>query len=173
MNPKKSKLQTQRVLAAQARNEKRIEKFKGFLVCMNSLCQRKFNPDPTKLDSFAGYCSKSCFRGLLPAKQRGKIRKAFKRKERQIKRQHKKVATGFYESDAWRELRFSTLRKFGFSCMACGQKPPNVVLHVDHIKPRSLHPELELNPNNIQVLCEDCNLGKSNKSSDDLRPKQP
>ena len=35
-----------------------------------------------------------------------------------------------------------------------------VVLHVDHIKPRSKFPELELSLDNTQVLCADCNLGK-------------
>ena len=46
---------------------------------------------------------------------------------------------------------------------------PNVELHVDHIKPRSKHPELELDINNLQILCKDCNLGKSNTDSIDYR----
>lgn len=55
-------------------------------------------------------------------------------------------------------------------CLACGRKPPTVVLHVDHIKPRSKYPELELEISNLQVLCEDCNLGKLHYFDDDLRP---
>jgi hypothetical protein len=42
-------------------------------------------------------------------------------------------------------------------------------MHVDHIKPRSKYPDLELSRQNLQVLCEDCNLGKSNKYEDDWR----
>ena len=43
-------------------------------------------------------------------------------------------------------------------------------MHVDHIKPRSKYPRLELDFDNLQVLCEDCNLGKSNRYKVDLRP---
>lgn len=84
----------------------------------------------------------------------------------------KKTISNFYETDAWRELRFKVLRKFKFECMACGRskKKHGVVIHVDHIKPRSKFPELELDLNNLQVLCEDCNLGKRNFSEEDLRP---
>jgi X-X-X-Leu-X-X-Gly heptad repeat protein len=42
-------------------------------------------------------------------------------------------------------------------------------LHVDHIKPRSLYPARALDPENLQVLCRDCNLGKSNKDATDWR----
>jgi 5-methylcytosine-specific restriction endonuclease McrA len=57
-------------------------------------------------------------------------------------------------------------------CELCGAGPsPGHPLHVDHIKPRSRYPELELDPSNLQVLCEDCNLGKSNTDAIDWRTK--
>jgi hypothetical protein len=69
--------------------------------------------------------------------------------------------TSFYKSAAWRKLRFSVLKSNGAVCAACGASAKNgAVLHVDHIKPRSQYPELALDPANLQVLCEDCNLGK-------------
>ena len=74
----------------------------------------------------------------------------------------------FYSSSEWRSLRYKALRLRGFQCQACGNRPPLAILHVDHIKPRSKHPELELDINNLQVLCKDCNLGKSNIYEDDL-----
>lgn len=48
--------------------------------------------------------------------------------------------------------------------MACGRNPIDhgVTLHIDHKKPRSRFPELALVETNLQVLCEDCNLGKLN-----------
>lgn len=79
-----------------------------------------------------------------------------------------KEAIPFYETKEWRELRYFALRKYGKECMSCGTK--DAEFHVDHIKPRSIHPELELDPNNVQILCRDCNLGKSNKDDTDLRP---
>ena len=81
----------------------------------------------------------------------------------------KQSSKEFYKSDAWRDLRYRALKLHGRQCQCCGAKPPKVVLHVDHIKPRSRFPELELDINNLQVLCEDCNLGKSNKDCIDYR----
>lgn len=36
------------------------------------------------------------------------------------------------------------------------------VIHVDHIKPRSTFPQLEMDINNLQILCVDCNMGNPN-----------
>ena len=74
----------------------------------------------------------------------------------------------FYRTREWREARYQALRTHGTSCQCCGAQGK---VHVDHIKPRSLFPDLELNPSNLQVLCEDCNIGKSNKDSTDWRTK--
>ena len=35
-------------------------------------------------------------------------------------------------------------------------------MHVDHVKPRSKFPELALDLSNLQVLCNLCNVAKSN-----------
>lgn len=75
----------------------------------------------------------------------------------------------FYNTREWRELRYKALVMHGKVCMACGAKEG--IFHVDHIKPRSKHPELELILDNLQVLCESCNLGKSNKDETDWRTK--
>ena len=75
----------------------------------------------------------------------------------------------FYESREWKKLRYKVLRDNKRQCMLCGNKG---VLHVDHIEPRSLRPDLELDQSNLQVLCELCNLGKSNKFNDDWRPER-
>lgn len=71
--------------------------------------------------------------------------------------------TNFYRTKAWRELRLSILLESDCSCKICGiTSERGAILHVDHIKPRSLYPELALNKSNLQVLCEDCNIAKSN-----------
>jgi hypothetical protein len=75
----------------------------------------------------------------------------------------------FYERREWLELRYRVLRRYGRKCMSCERVGGE--MHVDHIKPISVHPELALDEENLQVLCRDCNLGKSNKFADDLRPK--
>ncbi len=94
-----------------------------------------------------------------------------KRKARRKKLQVSSYKT-FYESREWRELRVKVLEKYECKCMMCGRSPKDhgIVIHVDHIKPRSKYPELELDFNNLQILCEDCYLGKLNKYETDWRP---
>lgn len=77
----------------------------------------------------------------------------------------------FFASSAWKSLRYKALELNGGVCQCCGRsrKVHGVVLHVDHIKPRSKFPELQLELSNLQVLCEDCNMGKSNKFCTDWR----
>jgi len=83
----------------------------------------------------------------------------------QIKAAAKAESEGFYQSYEWRSLRYDALEKYGRICRICGRTPEShdVVLHVDHIKPRSKNPSLRLNIENLQILCEDCNLGKGVK----------
>lgn len=79
----------------------------------------------------------------------------------------------FYVSREWRQIRYIALRNANGCCQCCGAKAgKGIVLHVDHIKPRSKYPELQLSIANLQVLCEDCNLGKSNLWEDDWRGKK-
>lgn len=74
----------------------------------------------------------------------------------------------FYETREWRELRYQALKANNGACQCCGRSPAHgVVLHVDHIKPKSKFPHLAFDPTNLQVLCADCNIGKSNKDTTD------
>lgn len=76
----------------------------------------------------------------------------------------------FYKSQEWLKLRYKVLSEYKATCMVCGAtRKDGVKIHVDHIKPRSLYRELELDFNNLQVLCSDCNKGKGNDYSDDWR----
>lgn len=76
----------------------------------------------------------------------------------------------FYRSRAWRSLRYEALKEYGAKCSLCGATSSSRVLHVDHIKPRSLFPGMALDIRNLQILCEDCNLGKGNRDDTDWRP---
>ncbi|GGA77008.1 hypothetical protein GCM10011369_18640 [Neiella marina] len=81
-----------------------------------------------------------------------------------------KPKADFYSSTKWLRIRALALEKYGARCACCGATPADGVrMHVDHIKPRSIHPDLELELENLQVLCEACNLGKSNLSEKQWR----
>lgn len=57
-----------------------------------------------------------------------------------------------------KKVRFDVFKRDQFTCQYCGQHPPAVVLHCDHI-----HPVVEGGTNDIDNLvtsCIDCNLGK-------------
>jgi len=102
------------------------------------------------------------------------LTKAEKRKAKRYQRKVRRWSNkGFYNSNKWRELRVDVMEQNRCRCMMCGRSPKNhkIVLHVDHIKPRSQYPELELDINNLQILCEDCNLGKVNYYQTDWRPE--
>lgn len=76
----------------------------------------------------------------------------------------------FYDSPEWLSLRYEALKQSAGRCACCGARPTEAnPLHVDHIKPRSKHPELQLQLSNLQVLCRQCNLGKSNVDDTDWR----
>ena len=59
-------------------------------------------------------------------------------------------------------MRFKVMAKDNFKCRFCGRSPsstPGLVLQIDHIKPWSKGGETVME--NLQTLCQDCNLGKS------------
>ncbi len=97
-----------------------------------------------------------------------------KKKKRESKKKLKYYASSdnFYSSKEWRKLRYQVLLKYSATCMCCGRnrKDHGVMIHVDHIKPRSKYPHLALDFKNLQILCKDCNLGKSNIDETDWRP---
>jgi 5-methylcytosine-specific restriction endonuclease McrA len=99
-----------------------------------------------------------------------------RKKKRDKKNKNKSHVTsrtkdGFYNSPAWRIARYKVLSASGGKCSLCGRtaKQSNSALHVDHIIPRSVDMGRQLDPTNLQVLCIDCNLGKSNRDCKDWR----
>lgn len=71
--------------------------------------------------------------------------------------------------DPSKSLRYDVLTRDKYKCVMCGRSPstnPNIELHIDHIVPYSLGGETVID--NLQTLCSDCNLGKSNKKDQTL-----
>jgi len=59
-------------------------------------------------------------------------------------------------------LRFNVMKRDNFKCRVCGTSPAkdhSVILHIDHIEPYSKGGETVMD--NLQTLCQNCNLGKS------------
>ncbi|RYE39404.1 MAG: HNH endonuclease [Sphingobacteriales bacterium] len=62
-------------------------------------------------------------------------------------------------------MRYKVLKKDNFKCVACGRGAADgIKLHIDHKTPFSLGGLTEMK--NLQTLCDECNLSKSNKFID-------
>lgn len=69
-----------------------------------------------------------------------------------------------------KSLRFEIFARDGFICQYCGQRPPDVVLELDHIHPRSRGGDDD--PINLLTSCFDCNRGKRAKVLAEI-PRRP
>jgi hypothetical protein len=65
-------------------------------------------------------------------------------------------------------IRWQVFSRDNWKCIACGRNSEDgIILHVDHIIPRSKGGQNELL--NYQTLCNICNIGKSNKDDTNIR----
>lgn len=65
----------------------------------------------------------------------------------------------FLESTAWKQLRLAVIMECGRRCCCC--RDDQSTIHVDHIIPMHVAPEIRLKPWNLQTLCSACNEAKS------------
>jgi len=66
-------------------------------------------------------------------------------------------------------LRFEIFKRDGFTCQYCGERPPDVVLEIDHIMPVSKGGDND--KMNLVAACYACNRGKGAKLLD--KPQRP
>ncbi len=57
------------------------------------------------------------------------------------------------------KIRFEIFKRDGFVCQYCGQKPPFVILEVDHVIPKKLGGTDD--KDNLLTACHKCNRGKA------------
>lgn len=73
----------------------------------------------------------------------------------------------FYDSDVWRAIRKKIFKICGYKCLKCYKgRDDGKILHIDHIIPRSVNITLQLDINNLQVLCKECNMDKLSSIKD-------
>lgn len=76
--------------------------------------------------------------------------------------QTKEARKKFERNKLTKSLRYDVLRRDNFKCVICGRTSQDgAFLHVDHILPIARGGETKLD--NLQTLCENCNLGKGIK----------
>ena len=68
-----------------------------------------------------------------------------------------------------KKLRFEIFKRDMFTCQYCGQRPPDVVLELDHIEPRASNgSDDEIN---LITSCFDCNRGKAHRKLGEIHPR--
>lgn len=108
-----------------------------------------------KKGNFSNFMHCDCFLSFLywsEAKEAAGIRIASK-EDGENKGETRQIPIG---------LRYRILVRDNFTCQKCGRSPnanPGIVLHIDHIQPFSKGGRTSIE--NLQVLCSECNIGKS------------
>ena len=64
-----------------------------------------------------------------------------------------------------KKIRFEVFKRDKFTCQYCGQKAPDIILHVDHIDPVARGGDNDII--NLITSCFDCNSGKRDRKLDD------
>ena len=77
----------------------------------------------------------------------------------------------FYKSRTWRAARYAFLKtqQRPLRCKCCGATAADARLVVDHVVAIKSDWNRRLNPENFQLLCNDCNLAKASCDSTDWR----
>jgi hypothetical protein len=68
-----------------------------------------------------------------------------------------------------KKIRFEVFKRDGFTCAYCGKAPPDIVLEVDHIEPKSKGGGDGME--NLVTSCFECNRGKKHIQLDKVPPK--
>jgi 5-methylcytosine-specific restriction endonuclease McrA len=121
---------------------------------------------PTRLERLAAKAERERLKRERRLARRQKAKAKVKAKKKPTRRR----IDPFFSSQVWKVLRYEILKRDGAICKCCGVTPEfGAVMNVDHIKPRLRYPELALDPNNLQVLCANCNAGKWGLDETDWR----
>lgn len=102
-------------------------------------------------------------KGYRPPWERGQTAPMFSRQPSKYQ--------AFYDSWEWKQVRYLILKKRGRICECCGAAAATGArIVVDHIKPVRKFWDLRFDERNLQILCDDCNRGKSVDDQTDWRP---
>ena len=82
----------------------------------------------------------------------------------------KRQANAFYKTKEWRTLSAELRKSAGPACAMCGRdfKKYGLSKNADHIKPLMYFWDLRLDPENIQIICYECNKAKSSFNLESL-----
>jgi hypothetical protein len=65
-----------------------------------------------------------------------------------------------------KKIRFEVFKRDDFKCQYCGKCAPDVILEVDHIRPKAEGGKNDIV--NLITSCKECNIGKGKRKLDDI-----
>ena len=79
-------------------------------------------------------------------------------------------AEAFYKSQTWQECRDSYMRSVRMMCERCASNglitPAEIVHHKTHVSVDNINdPNILLNPDNLELLCQRCHNKEHNKGT--------
>lgn len=85
---------------------------------------------------------------------------------RHLSKRSAKQVDPFYSSSEWQQLRHKRLKYDRYICNHCGvkclgKKRGQPSPHVDHVIDRKDRPDLQLDIDNLQTLCDSCHSKKT------------
>lgn len=82
----------------------------------------------------------------------------------------KRQANAFYKTAEWKTLRAELKKSAGPICVMCSRdfKKYGLTKNADHIKPLMYAWGLRLDPENIQIICSECNKAKGSYNLESL-----
>ncbi len=145
--------------------------------CAN--CKKPVLVPRWRVDKFRN-CSKSCFAEYKRTQLKGKptpqfripytedrkknVGESLKRAYSEGRRTYRgKTQTG---TEGIVRMKLRAMERDKYTCCICHLYDPEV-MEVDHIKPKSTHPELNTEISNMMTLCANCHLRKTRKEKRD------
>ena len=96
---------------------------------------------------------------MIASKKWKKQSEEHKRKNREANSWEKWNKRQWWKIIYWKK---QALKRDDYNCKKCWLREPEIMV-VDHIKPKSIFPELSIDINNLQTLCPNCHARKTIK----------
>ena len=113
------------------------------------------------------YCGEQGCRNLI---SKGRYCEQHRRRRKKAKNNYKHKNKSLYNSAVWKRLTSYIYEREKGLCQRCGKFVFGKQAHNHHIIPVAVDPTLELEPDNIRLLCPECHIIEEHEDKQDNTP---